>query len=67
MTWIIRQTLFNQNVEIKNSPYFNDIKVSDIQYVTLLHICYCAKSSDMEIKSTLGVKKCKANQKQQSK
>ena len=28
MTWIICQTLFHQNVEIENSPNFNDIKVS---------------------------------------
>jgi len=28
MTWIIRQTLFNQNVEIENLPNFNNVKVS---------------------------------------
>jgi len=28
MTWIIRQTLFCQNVEIENLPNFNDVKVS---------------------------------------
>jgi len=28
MTWIIRHTLFHQNVEIENSPNFNDVKVS---------------------------------------
>jgi len=28
MTWIIRQTLFRQNVEIENSPNFIDVKVS---------------------------------------
>jgi len=28
MTWIICQTLFCQNVEIKNSPNFNNVKVS---------------------------------------
>jgi len=28
MTWIIHQTLFCQNVEIENSPNFNDVKVS---------------------------------------
>jgi len=28
MTWIIRQTSFRQNVEIENSPNFNDVKVS---------------------------------------
>jgi len=28
MTWIIHQTFFHQNVEIENSPNFNDVKVS---------------------------------------
>jgi len=34
MTWIIRQTLFRQNVEIANLPNFNDVKVS--RYMVLL-------------------------------
>jgi len=28
MTWIIRKTLFHQNVEIENLPNFTDVKVS---------------------------------------
>ena len=35
MTWIIRQTLFRQNVEIENSPDFNDVKVSRYTVATL--------------------------------
>jgi len=27
MTWFIHQTLLRQNVEIENSPNFNDVKV----------------------------------------
>jgi len=35
MTWIIRQTLFHQNVEIENSPNFNDIKISRYMVASL--------------------------------
>jgi len=28
MTWIIRQILFHQNVEIENLPNFNNVEVS---------------------------------------
>ena len=35
MTWIIRQTLFCQNVEIENSPNFNDVKVYQYTVATL--------------------------------
>jgi len=40
MSWIICQTLFRQNVEIENSPNFNDIKVS--QYTVTPHKVTCA-------------------------
>jgi len=36
MTWIICQTLFCQNVEIENSPNFNDV---DIRYSPLT-VCF---------------------------
>jgi len=39
MTWIIRQTLFCQNVEIENLPNFNDVKFLNIRY--FMHNNFC--------------------------
>jgi len=53
-----------QDKNLQNPRNFSPSKI--LGY-TVLHICCCTKSSDIEIKNTLGVKKCKTNQKQQSK
>jgi len=50
MTWIIRQTLFRQNVEIENSPNFNDVKVSQFWYLYIRPV-YSDSSAYFEISS----------------
>jgi len=50
MTWIIHQILFHQNVEIENSPNFNNVKVSQYTILSNFYAFYCVCTYAISIK-----------------